>query len=106
MNPPKAITVAGLEWKVRVRTDLKHLGEAVDGLCVPDRQELLLCRSVLKWDDRTRKTLLHESLHAAFVSHKEYYDETLIAIIEDRIDELIRLNPKLMEMYGYVHRGD
>lgn len=80
------------------------MGEPVDGLCVPGRQELLLCRSILKWNDRTRKTLLHEALHAALVSHPQYYDETLIAIIEDRMDELIRLNPQFMEMYGYEIR--
>ena len=105
MNPPKTITLAGLEWKVRVRMGLKHLGEFVDGLCVPDRQEVLLCRHILKWTDRTRKTLLHEALHAALVSHQQYHDEVLIAILEDRIDELIRLNPKFMEMYGYELRG-
>lgn len=100
----KSIVVAGLRWAVRVRKDLKHMGEPVDGLCVPGRQELLLCRSILKWNDRTRKTLLHEALHAALVSHPQYYDETLIAIIEDRMDELIRLNPQFMEMYGYEIR--
>ena len=85
---------------------LKHLGELVDGLCVPDRQEVLICRHILKWNDRTRKVLLHEAIHAALLTHEQYDDETLVAIIEDRVDELIRLNPKLMEMYGYVHRGD
>ena len=104
VKTPKTITVAGLEWTVRTRTILRHGGETVDGLCVPDRQEIILRKQVVAKADRTRKVLLHECLHAGLLAHPQYYDETLIAIIEDRVDEIIRLNPQLMEMYGYVQR--
>lgn len=97
----KAITIAGLTWPVRVRSGLKVAGEVVDGVCIPDKQEIRIHRGITTRVDRTRKTILHEAMHAALLSHPQYYDETLIAIIEDRVDELIRLNPALMEMYGY-----
>lgn len=98
---PKAVTVAGLTWKVRRKKGLKLLGEEVDGLCVPDRQELQLNTVILDKLDRTRKTLNHEATHAGLLAYPQYYDEQLISIIENHVDELIRLNPDLMRMYGY-----
>ena len=104
MSIPKTITVAGLEWAVRIRTILTHGGETADGLCVPDKQQIILRRKITEKMDRARKTLLHEALHASLLAHPQYYDEVLIAILEDRVDELIRLNPQLLEMYDYVQR--
>ncbi len=98
---PKAVTVAGLTWIIRRKKALKLRGEEVDGLCVPNRQELLLNPVILDKVDRTRKVLIHESTHAGLHAFPQYYDEQLISILENHIDELIRLNPDLMRMYGY-----
>lgn len=99
---PKSITVSGLTWKVRTKAVVRLNGEDADGLCVPDKQEIHLARKATGRIDRARKTLVHESLHAALVGFPQYYDENLITILEEKVDELIRLNPQLMEMYGYV----
>lgn len=101
---PRAVTVAGLTWRVRRRAKLAQNGEAVDGLCVPKSQEIFIHANALRHIDRARTTLLHEALHAALRSHPQYYDETLIAVLEQGVDELIRLNPDFVEMYGYERR--
>lgn len=102
---PKAVTVAGLTWRIRKKKNLKLHGEEADGLCVPNRQELLLNPVILDKVDRTRKVVIHEATHAGLLAYPQYYDEQLIAIIENHIDELIRLNPDLMRMYGYERQG-
>lgn len=102
VTPPKRIHVSGLTWKVRVKSVLRHGGESVDGLCIPDKQEIHLARKITEHTDRARKTVVHESMHASLVGFPQYYDENLITILEEKVDELIRLNPQLMEMYGYV----
>lgn len=70
-------------------------------MCIPDKQEIRIHRGITTHVDRTRKTILHEAMHAALLYYPQYDDETLVSILEERVDELIRLNPALMEMYGY-----
>ena len=106
VTPPKHIQVSGLTWKIRRRAKLTHSGEEVYGLIFPDTQEIHLSGKALANADRARKTLVHESMHAALVGFPQYYDENLITILEEKVDELIRLNPQLMEMYGYVRHGE
>lgn len=102
---PKAVTVAGLTWRIRTRRGLRYGGDVVDGLCIHDSQEIFLRGEILDKADRTRTTLIHEALHASLRAHPQYHDEVLIGILEDRLDELIRLNPDLMRMYGYERAG-
>ena len=102
MKLPASIFAAGLTWRVRRRRKLMHSGEEVYGLIFPDKQEIHLADTACQTADRMRKTLLHEAAHAMFLGFPQYYDENLMTIFEEKVDELIRLNPAIMEMYGYV----
>lgn len=101
VKPPKSVTVAGLTWLIRRKKGLRFHGDEVDGLCVPNRQEILLNPVILDKTDRTRKVIIHEATHAGLLAYLQYDDEQLVGILENYIDELIRLNPDLMRMYGY-----
>lgn len=104
VNAPRVINSAGVEWKIRRKKDLMVGGEDCDGVCIPDNQEIILSAELK--GDRLRRALIHEAIHAALVSHRQYYDENLTSLLEDRLDELISLNPDLMRMYGYVRPSE
>lgn len=100
---PKSVYSAGVTWKIRRRKKLRVGGEECDGVCIPDKSEIVV-DSTLN-GDRMRRALIHEVMHAALVSHRQYYDEALISVLEDRLDEIIERNPDLMRMYGYERPG-
>ena len=102
---PKKLEISGLAWPVHVRTNLTYRKQRCDGLCKPKEQEILLNRDIVGKHDRARKNLLHELLHALFYDHISYYEnEELILLLEERLNEFIRLNPHYFELYGY-HRS-
>ena len=102
MTLPPRILAAGLTWPVRTRAKLTS-----DGLCRPKEQDILLHRDCVNRIDRARKTLLHEMLHAMLYDRLELYEnEELILLLEDRLDEVLRMNPDFLWMYGYEVRED
>ena len=102
---PKQIHGRGLTWRVRRRKGLTLNGDLLDGLCVPIRQEIVINTDILTMPDRARKALLHEAMHAMLEAHPQYHDESLIVLLEESVDELIRLNPDFLAMYGYAPKS-
>lgn len=99
---PKSLQIGGLTWPVKLRTQVTYNHQACDGLCRPRQQEILLNRAAVEKQDRARKNLLHEALHALFHDHVQYFEnEELICILEERLDEFIRLNPAYFALYEY-----
>ena len=103
---PKQLEISGLTWPVKVRSKIVYRNQQCDGLCRPKEQEILLSRACAGKQDRARKNLLHELLHALFYDHVAYYEnEELILLLEERLDEFIRLNPDFLALYGYQHES-
>lgn len=102
---PKEVYGRGLTWKVRRRRGLRRGGEHLYGLCNPAKQEILINTSICNTVDRARRTLIHETIHSLLEAHPQYYDEKLVVLLEDTVDELIRLNPAILSMYGYEQHG-
>lgn len=99
---PKTLQIAGLTWAVKLRAKILLKGERCDGLCRPLEQDILLDRENVARNDRARKNLLHEGLHALFADRPVYFDdEALIELLEERLDEFIRLNPRFFALYDY-----
>jgi hypothetical protein len=99
---PKTLQISGLTWAVKLRAKILFQGERCDGLCRPVEQDILLDRENVARNDRARKNLLHESLHALFADRPEYFNnEELILMLEERLDEFIRLNPRFLALYNY-----
>lgn len=94
---PRSLHAAGLTWPVRVRKKMPN-----DGLCRPKEQDILIHADCAARMDRARRTVLHEALHALMYDRREFYEnEELVLLLEDRLDEFLRLNPEFMWMYGY-----
>lgn len=102
----KQVVAACLTWKVRHKKGLKKDGELLDGLCVPNRQEIIIRAELLDRVDGYRTTLLHEFWHATLRHSQEYFNEPLIAILEVRLDEFLKNNPDIMRLYGYEQQRD
>lgn len=99
---PSHIHGHGLSWRVRRRSTLRRGGETLFGLCDPIHQTIYINTTACGTVERTRRTLIHEALHALLEDHPQYDDEALINLLEGTVDELVRLNPGILALYGYA----
>ena len=88
------LTFGGQRYSVRLKDGLKQRGKSLLGLCVYEKNEILLNPD--QGLDSLKSTLLHEALHAGANALDWDAHEATIIKMEKVVYALIRENPNLV----------
>ena len=94
MECPTKLKFGGQHYLVRLKDGLKQRGKSLLGLCVYEKNEILLNPN--QGLDSLKSTLLHEALHAGANALDWDAQEATVIKMEKVVYALIRENPSLV----------